>query len=85
MRRPFDYESGDYTSNHDGKTDPLIPVVSEVNEDEIETLREIRCALAVVESERNSDHDIALCTEPESVSVRRSEFPAAIPSSDDEE
>ncbi len=85
MRRPFDYESGDFTSTHDGKTDPLLPVALEVNEDEIATLREIAVALEYVEAERDSGHDIALCTEPESVGSRRSEFPSALPSTDDEE
>ncbi len=85
MRRPFDPEYGDFMHTHDGKTDPLVPVADPSNEDEVETLREIECALAVVEAERDSGHDIALCIEPEAAGSRRSDFPAALPSTDDEE
>ncbi len=83
MRKPM-LESGESMITRDGHTEPLLPIaddLDEVDQDDVETLREIKAALAFVEADRNSDHDISVCTAPESVGSRRSEFPAADPPS----
>jgi len=63
-------------------TEPYLPVSDEINQDEIDTLREIECALEVVEriSTHNLDDAIDSCTNP----TRRTEFPAAAPINDEE-
>ncbi len=83
MRKSFDVN--DVWSCRDGETEPSIPsqppvvvVDDEVNQDEIETLRDIKTALEYVEAHADCEEAIESCTS----SVRRSEFVAAPPISD---